>query len=110
MPDFLLYATQFCAAICLAAILEHVFHRSYEPDWTWVCVVIGVAQVGLLVAARLALFGVDPARSAASAAWYVWWLIFWSFVAAALPIVSWQLWISRGRLRTLMAYHGGDQE
>lgn len=109
MPDFLLYVSQFASAALLSAVLEHVFHRSYEPDFTWAVVVWGVAQVGLLVALRLWLWGAPPDLSAVQAAWWCWWIIFWSFVAAALPVIGWQLWIGRGRLRTLMAYYG-DQD
>lgn len=53
--DLVMYAIQFLAAILYAVVLELVFRRRYEPDYTWVTVVWGNAQVGAIIAARLLL-------------------------------------------------------
>jgi hypothetical protein len=104
--DFLLYAGQAVAAAILAAVLEFGFRRRYEPHATWVVVMWGVAQVGLLVALRLAIAPIAGADAQAGA-WAAWWLVFWSFCAAAVPVVGWQLAIQRSRIVFLLAYMTG---
>lgn len=101
--DLVLYVIQFLAAALYAVALEQVFHRRYEPDYTWVTVVWGNAQVGLLIAARL-LLAPPPALEPAALAWWGWGLWFWSFVASGLPIVFWQVVIQRRRHVDLMNF------
>jgi len=106
IADLLLYCTQALAAAAYAAVLELCFKRAYEPDFTWLTVVWGVGQVGTLVAIRLAAAPIAGADAQAGA-WYAWWLVFWSFVAAALPIIGWQLVVQRRRIVFLLAYVTG---
>lgn len=89
-PDMWLLVAQTAAGLALALVLEYVLHRRYEDRWTWLTVVWGVGQVGLLVAARLAL-APPPALPPDAIAWWVWRLTFWSFVAAGFPIILWQI-------------------
>lgn len=90
-PDLILYISQFCAASLLALVLEFGFHRRYEASGhtvlpaTW-----GIAQVGLLVLARLHLVPL-VGFSAQEGALQGWWITFWSFVASAIPIATWQM-------------------
>lgn len=101
-PDFLTYLGQSVAATLYALVLEFGCKRRYEPGYTWVAVVWGVAQVGLIVAARLAWAPVPPGYPGA-VAWWVWWLVFWSFCAAGLPIITWQLILQALRWRQVQA-------
>lgn len=88
--DAVLYLAQFAAATVFALVCEFVFKRRYEPGYTWAPAMAGIAQVGLLVAARLA-WAPLPNLEGAALVWWVWWLIFWSFVASAVPVVFWQV-------------------
>lgn len=101
-PDGLTYAAQFAGAAIYAVVLEVGLKRRYEPGYTWVAVVWGVAQVGLIIAARLAWAPIPPGYPAA-VAWWVWWLTFWSFCAAGLPIILWQTVIQARRWRQIQA-------
>lgn len=103
IADVLTYLTQFLAGAAYAAVLEVGLKRRYEPDYTWATVVWGTAQVGLIVAARLAL-APPPAQFQIDLVWWVWWLWTWSFVAAGAPIVFWQMVVQRGRIAQLVAY------
>lgn len=88
--DLVLYLVQLVAGAGYAAVLELVFHRRYEPGYTWVTVVWGTGQVGLLVAVRLLLAPVPP-LTGSSLAWYLWWMWAYSFGASGLPIIVWQV-------------------
>ena len=94
--DLATYIAQFAAASAYAAVLELGLKRRYEPDHTWVTVVWGTAQTGLILAARLALAPV-PDLAGADLAWWVWWLWTWSFAAGGLPIIAWQVIIQKRR-------------
>lgn len=94
-PDTLTYLAQFVAATIYALVAEFVLKRHYEPNYTWLMGMWGIGQVGLIVAARLA-WAPLPSLFQAALVWWVWWLIFWSFVAALLPIAVWQL-VLQGR-------------
>lgn len=100
--DWLLYLAQSVAATIFALVCEFVFKRRYEPGYTWVPAMCGIAQVGLLVAARLALAPV-PDLPAVALVWWVWWLIFWSFVASAIPVIVWQVVLQNARVQKAMA-------
>lgn len=102
LADLVTYAVQFFAAILYAIVLEQVFKRRYEPDYTWVTVVWGNAQVGGIIAARL-LLAPPPAGDLV---WWGWGLWFWSFVASGLPIIFWQVIIQHRRHHDLMAFVG----
>jgi hypothetical protein len=88
--DVLLYVAQFAVASLYAYVLEVTLQRRYEPRGTWMTVVVGTALVGLLVAARLALAPL-PTITGEGMAWYVWWIVTYSFVASGSPIIIWQL-------------------
>lgn len=89
-PDFWCYVAQFAAAVIYTLIAEFVLKRRYEPGYTWAMGMWGIAQVGLIAAGRMAWTPL-PSLASAAMAWWVWWLVFWSFVAALLPIAGWQL-------------------
>lgn len=103
--DIVTYVVQFFAAILYAIVLEQVFKRRYEPDYTWVTVVWGNAQVGGIIAVRLLLAPL-PLLADSDLAWWGWGLWFWSFVASGLPIVFWQVIIQHRRHLDLMAFVG----
>lgn len=89
--DFLTLTGAFVSSSCYAYVLDR-FQRRYEPRWTWLTVVGGVALVGSWVAMRIAL-GIPGATP-----WEVWLLGLWHFVAAGLPIIFWQSWQDRDML------------
>lgn len=102
--DSYLYCAQFLAAVGFALVCELVLKRRFEEaGYTWALATVGIAQVGLIVAARLALAPVPP-LAGADAAWWTWWLIFWSFLAAALPIWYWQLRLQHLKTRALLGF------
>lgn len=111
--DIISYVTQFAAGVALALVLELVFRRKYEPGYTWVTVVWGTAQVGLIVALRLRLAPL-PALPPVDLTWWQWWYWVNCFVAAGLPIVVWQVIIQERRVRQLFAFmsrrHGQPTE
>lgn len=100
--DALCYLAQFVASGIYAVVLEFGFRRKYEPNWTWATVVWGVAQVGLIIAARLA-WGPLPILFYETMAWWVWWLMFWSFCASGAPIIIWQFIKMSSRHRAVQA-------
>lgn len=102
-PDWLLYGAQVAGAVLFALVCELVLKRRYEPGYTWAPATWGIAQVGLLVAARLAWFPLPQLPDAASAVWWLWWLIFYSFLWAAVPIWFWQIVIQDRRWRLAAA-------
>jgi hypothetical protein len=103
MADLILYVAQAVAAVLYAVIVEASGLRRWaEPGRVYVLATAGIAQVGLLVAARLALAPV-PAQAPSAVAWWLWWLIFWSFMAAAAPIWIWQLGLQSRRIRATLA-------
>jgi hypothetical protein len=102
-PDLLCYLAQFVAGAVYVAVLELVFKRSYEPDYTWVTVVWGTLQTGMIVAARLAL-APAPALPIDALVWWSWWLWTWSFAAAGLPVVFWQVVLQGGRGREVVDF------
>jgi hypothetical protein len=103
MADMVLYAVQAGAAILYAITVEATGLRRWaEPGRVYVLATAGIAQVGLLVAARLALAPV-PALSPDAVAWWLWWAIFWSFMAAAAPIWTWQIALQSKRVRDTLA-------
>lgn len=103
--DLATYSIQFLAAVLYAIVLELVFKRRYEPDYTWATVVWGNAQVGGIIAARLAL-APAPALPIEALVWWGWGIWFWSFVAAGLPVIFWQMFIQRQRHNDLLAFLG----
>lgn len=103
MADLICYGAQFFAACAFALVCELVFKRRYEPGYVWIPATIGIAQVGLIVRARLALAPVPALWPDAVAVW-TWDLIFWSFVSAFIPIAIWQVGIQRGRIAAVLAY------
>jgi hypothetical protein len=68
----------------------------------YVLATAGIAQVGLLVAARLALAPV-PQVAPDAVAWWLWQLVFWSFMGAAAPIWAWQIGLQSRRWRATLA-------
>jgi hypothetical protein len=103
-PNVFLYGAQFLAAIAFALVCEYLLKRRFEEaGYTWALATVGIAQVGLIVAARLALAPVPP-LTGADAAWWTWWTVFWSFLASALPIWGWQLWLMHARTKDLLGF------
>ena len=88
---------------CLYALLLELLQRRYEPDLTWLTIVIGVAYTGVGVALRLR-HGSIPFVGPLDLVWWEWWLWFWSFVASGTPIILWQLWQARLRIQAVIAY------
>jgi hypothetical protein len=49
-------------------------------------------------------FDTDLGLTGADAAWWTWWTIFWSFLAAALPIWIWQLRLQYLKTKDLLGF------
>lgn len=95
--DFLTLTGAFLSS-CLYAYLLHRIQPLYTPRWVWVTVVGGVALVQAWVAIRITLgLPVDTAG-------HGWWLSFWHFVAAGIPIIFWQLWEDRRMLADALGW------
>lgn len=102
MADLTLYGAQALAAVIYALIVEFSGLRRWaEPGRVVVLATAGIAQVGLIVAARLALAPV-PQLPPSGVAWWLWWVVFWSFMAAAAPIWIWQLVLQSRRVRATL--------
>lgn len=92
LTDLLLYLVQAIAMTAVVLFIELVLKRAPLSDsnsiWavTW-----AVAQVGLLALARLHLFPLEG--TAQDGAIHCWVIVFWSFVAAFIPVAAWT-WIS----------------
>lgn len=102
MHEIAFYVGAAASAAIYAAILERIGRENYEPDYTVVTVMIGVALTGGWVALRL--LAPLPDLPPQALAWWVWRLMFWMFVATGLPITLWQVWQARRRLQALAAY------
>jgi hypothetical protein len=100
-PDQQSYLLLGVATVGYAALL-HWLDRAYEPDWTILTVVAGVALTGAGVAFRLTL-GVPPLPPEA-VAWWVWWSAIWHFVVSGSVIGVWQAIQMRRRLLDYIAY------
>lgn len=87
-------------SLAYACVLERL-HDAYTPDLVWLTVVIGVAMLGLSLAAWLKiepLSQADPLEA--------FWRFFAICVVAGGPIIAWQLGQSRAR-RLVRATTGG---
>ena len=78
------YAAELAATALYAAVLQRL-NRRYEPDWTWLTVVLGTI---ISVIPAIALARRDPATS---------WpdyerRVAAGFCASGLIIIGWQLW------------------
>lgn len=102
MEDAFTYLAQGVVGAIYAAVLELGLKRRYEPGYTWVTVVGGTALVGLIIAARLA-WAPLPVLQPVALAWWLWWLWTFSFAAAGLPIVVWQVVLQDRRWRQIEA-------
>lgn len=100
-PDLQSYVLLSVLTIGYAAFL-HVLDRAYEPDWTIVTVIGGVALTGGAVAYRL-LLGVPPLPPEA-VAWWVWWSVLWHFCVSGFWIGCWQALQARRRFQAWIAY------
>lgn len=100
-PDHQGYLMTFALTSVYAIVLA-LLDRAYEPDWTILTVVGGVALVGVGVAYRLTLGA--PAGTPDAVAWWAWLQVAWHFVVSAVPIALWQIWQARRRIRNLIAY------
>lgn len=87
-PDLILYGIQFIAMLAVVLVVEFALGRSIINGSTVWLIMWAVAQVGLLVLARLYIAPL-AVGSAQDGALYCWWLVFWSFVASAIPVVAW---------------------
>lgn len=110
MADVSLYLAQFIAAALYAAVLEFGFKRRYEPGYTWLTVVWGTAQTGLLIAVRLLLAPLPTGLTGSELVWWGWWLWTNSFVAAGLPIIIWQVALQSRRVRDALSYISGGTD
>ncbi len=91
VPDYILLLAQAIAGALYAIVLERVFKRRYEPGYTWVTVVWGTAQTGLLIGVRLLVAPLPIFPHAEAAVWWAWWLWTLSFAASGVPIIFWQV-------------------
>jgi hypothetical protein len=82
----------FVAAALYAQFL-HSLNKAYEKNYTWLTVMGGVALVGAVVGVRFAL--PLPDLAAHALLWWAWLICVGHFVAAAVPIIAWQLWVDR---------------
>jgi hypothetical protein len=101
LADYLLFAGQALAGALYAVVLELVFKRRYEPGYTWVTVVWGTAQVGLLVALRLLVAPLPSFAHGGEAVWWSWWSWTLSFAASGVPVVFWQVVLQERRWKRL---------
>jgi len=102
MYEIAYYVLAAFSASLYALILQFVGRETYEPDFTVVTVMIGVAITGGWVAVRF--IGPIPDLPPAELVWWAWRVMFWMFVATGLPVVVWQIWQARQRLTALAAY------
>lgn len=61
---------------------------NWEPRWTWVVIVFGVALVGAMCAWRLT--ETLPLAPPEVIVWWCWWQAVAHFLAAGLPVAIWQ--------------------
>lgn len=99
--DLIAYGALMLASTLYSVWLESL-KKAYEPDWTWATVMGGIALTGGFVALRLALH--LPTLPPSQMAWWVWWAWFWGFVWSGIPIIVWQIWQARTRIRSYVAY------
>lgn len=86
-------------AVCVVyALLLEAMHARYNPWWTWFTVVIGDGFIllGIWVFEQR---GVE----------LTFWRCFWTFVAAGVPIIIWQLAQNGARLLALWRDAHGTQ-
>jgi len=102
MYEIAYYLGAALSATVYAAVLQAIGRERYEPDYTVVTVMLGVALTGGWVALRLT--GPLPDLSPDELVWWVWRVMFWMFVATGIPITAWQIWQARQRLMALAAY------
>lgn len=103
-PDLILYSIQFIAMLIVVLVVEFGFGRSIINNSTVWLIMWAVAQVGLLVLARLYIAPL-AVGSAQGGALYCWWLVFWSFVATAIPVVAWQQVTNQQQIQELLERH-----
>lgn len=107
-PELLSYLAQIVLAAVYAWFLEKVITRErYERDKTYLTVIWGVFQTGMIAAARLAWFELPPLASAPLAVWWAWWYFVLSFVASGAPVIYWQVMLQGGRQREIIEYLKG---
>ena len=102
MYEIAYYVLAAFSASIYALILQFVGRETYEPDFTVVTVMLGVALTGGWVAVRF--IGPIPDLPPDQLVWWCWRVMFWMFVATGLPITVWQIWQARQRLIALAAY------
>lgn len=103
MTDLLLYLVQFAAMSAVVLFIELKLKRSILSDgqtiWaiTW-----AVAQVGLLVLARLYISPLEIKGIPQDGALYCWSLVFWSFISAFLPVAFWSWKMNKDQVQKLL--------
>lgn len=106
--DFVLYLCQFLAMVVVVAFLEFVNKRKFLGNgralWP---VVWAVAQVGLIVLARLHIAPLE-AGSAQEGAIAAWWMVFWSFISTFIPVALWVGLINHRQVMELVKRAGND--
>lgn len=86
------YVELFIANVLFSAFLEK-FKHLWEPELTWLEVMAGVTMVGIAAQRRIDMGLPEHARtSPEAAARWTWMTVFWLFVTASIPVISWQIW------------------
>jgi len=102
MHEITYYLGAALSAAIYAAILQIIGRERYEPDFTVVTVMVGVALTGGWVAIRF--IGLLPELPADQLVWWCWRVMFQMFIATGLPITTWQIWQARRRIADLASY------
>lgn len=104
------FLVQLIAGGIYAWVLEKkITRKRYEPGKTWLTVVWGTFQVGVIVALRLAL-GAGPEIEGGLRDWWNFWLWTFSFAAAGVPIVWWQVMIQSGRQQEIIDFFAREAD
>lgn len=109
MSDVTLYFIQFIAMTCVVLFLEFGLERRIVADGHTVWAIVwAVAQVGLLVLARLYIAPI-AGQTVQDGAISCWVIVFWSFVAAAIPVIAWTQITNHQQVQRLIERRGrGD--
>lgn len=87
--DIISYGGAIVASALYSLFLERL-ERRYEPRWTWLTVMGGIALTGACVALRFWLG--HPALPPSQLIWWAWWVMTGMFVATGIPVIAWQFW------------------
>jgi hypothetical protein len=100
--DAVLYIAQFIGGTLYALFLEFATGRKYENrGHTWGTVVAGVAMVGIISYVWLRYVEIPFLAPLDLAMWFWWRCLPFSFTAAGVPIILWQLIVHDRNVREL---------